>query len=172
MPPMGGPALHISEVQDTRFQEREWTVQRVGWVLLVAFVVAALLGFLGPGPLSHSQAESTNGTIHAEYYRFVRLGGAGTVTVTVAPSAIGPDSMDVWWNGSYLDETKVEGVTPEPDTVTAIGGRVRYTFAAESSDRPVVVTFDLTPDGMGSKSAEVAVGDGAEHLTFDQFVYP
>jgi hypothetical protein len=47
---MGGPALHISEVQDTRFQEREWTVQRVGWVLLVAFVVAALWGSWARGP--------------------------------------------------------------------------------------------------------------------------
>jgi hypothetical protein len=101
-----------------------------------------------------------------------RLRGGCAVTVTVAEAAVRDGSVDLWWNSSYLDEMTVDGVTPEPDTVTAIGGRVRYSFAAEAGEGPLTVTFDLTPDGMGPQRAEVAVADGDEQLTFDQLIYP
>lgn len=38
-----------SEEQQT-FQRREWTVQRYGTVVLLAFIFAGLLGLLGAGP--------------------------------------------------------------------------------------------------------------------------
>lgn len=164
--------METGEVQDTRFQEREWQVQRVGWGLLFLGIVAALLGVFGPGPLSLSTAQSTGQAVQAQYYRFARLGGQGTVTVTVAEAGVRDGAVDVWWNGAYLDEMTVNGVTPEPDSVTAIGGRVRYRFAAEPRGGPLSFTFDLTPDGTGSKHAEVAVAEGIERLTYQQFIYP
>jgi hypothetical protein len=62
-------------------------------------------------------------------------------------------------------------VTPKPDSVTAIDGRVRYRFLAEPGDQ-LTVTFDITPDGVGAKRAEIAVADGTQRVTYDQFIYP
>lgn len=163
--------MEIGEAQDTRFQEREWRVQRAGWVALAVFVIGATLGLFGPGPLSLSSVASSEGTLQVQYYRFARLGRDAMVTVTVAPDVVSDGVVDVWWNSPYLDEMKVNGVTPEPDTVTGIDERVRYAFAAQPGDE-LTITFDLTPDGMWSKRAEIAVGDGTERVTYDQFIYP
>lgn len=78
----------------------------------------------------------------------------------------------MWWNASYLGEMRIEHVAPQPDSVTAVGDRVRFRFAAEAGGAPLELTFDLTPDGMWSKRAEIAVADGREPLTFDQLIYP
>jgi hypothetical protein len=161
--------LELGEVQDTRFQEREWHAQRIAWLVLFVVIVGAALGLLGPGPLSLSQAQSPDDAVQAEYYRFARRGGDGTVTVTVA--AFLDWNVDVWWNSAYLEEMTVNGVTPEPDSVTAIDGRVRYRFLAEPGDQ-LTVTFDITPDGVGAKRAEIAVADGTQRVTYDQFIYP
>lgn len=165
--------METGEVQDTRFQEREWQLQRAAWGLLFLGVVASLLGaFGGPGPLSLSMARSTGQAIQAQYYRFARLGGEGPVTVTVTEAGVRDGTVDVWWNSAYLDQMAVNSVTPEPESTTAIGDRVRYRFAAEPREGPLTFTFDLTPDGIGSKHAEVAVADGTQRLTYRQFIYP
>lgn len=164
--------MQTGEVQDLRFQRREWRIQRVGWLLMFGFVVAGLLGVFGPGPLSLSTAESADRSVVVEYYRFARMGGPGTVTVTVGPDLVRDGTVDVWWNAAYLDEMRIEDVAPEPESVTAVGDRVKFGFAAESGGAPLDFTFDLTPDGMWSKRAEIAVADDRAQLTFDQFIYP
>ena len=42
---------------DLNFQRRSWAMQRFAWVVLALFILAALLGLFGPGPLSQTRAE-------------------------------------------------------------------------------------------------------------------
>ncbi len=38
--------------QDLDFERHTWTVERIGWLAMAAVGLAALAGWLGPGPLS------------------------------------------------------------------------------------------------------------------------
>jgi hypothetical protein len=55
---------------DLEFQRRVWRVPRVGWLIIGAAVVAALLGLFGTGPLS--RASTDGGGLTVEYDRFAR----------------------------------------------------------------------------------------------------
>lgn len=39
----------LESEENLAFQERQWVVQRVAWVVVLALLVAGLLGLLGPG---------------------------------------------------------------------------------------------------------------------------
>ncbi len=42
----------LEVAQDRTFQRRSWTIQRVGWVVMLLVAAAALAGLTGSGPLS------------------------------------------------------------------------------------------------------------------------
>jgi hypothetical protein len=67
------------------FHQREWRLQRIGWGLLALFLLLALGGLFGDGPLSHSRDASAAGSV--EYERFVRDGLATELIVTPASAA-------------------------------------------------------------------------------------
>ena len=45
------------------FQRLEWRIQRVGWVLWAAIVIAACAGLMGRGPLSATEASAPDGSL-------------------------------------------------------------------------------------------------------------
>jgi len=48
---------------DIAYQQREWRVQRIGWVAMALIVVAALLGASGSaGPLATARATASDGS--------------------------------------------------------------------------------------------------------------
>src|SRR5688572_7914845 len=56
--------------EELPMHERSWVIQRVGWVLIILFVLAAAAGLFGDGILS--KKKSTSGNATAEYERFAR----------------------------------------------------------------------------------------------------
>ena len=58
--------------EDLPFQRRAWVAQRIGWVLMALFVLAAAVGLLGAGPLSHARID-VPGLMTLEYERFARF---------------------------------------------------------------------------------------------------
>jgi hypothetical protein len=56
---------------DIEFQRRVWRVQRIGWLIIAAVIVAALLGVFGGGPLSRAAVQGDG--LRLEYERFARL---------------------------------------------------------------------------------------------------
>jgi hypothetical protein len=56
---------------DLEFQRRVWAAQRIGWIAIGAFVIAALVGVFGQGPLSSAAAGGN--ALRIEYERFARL---------------------------------------------------------------------------------------------------
>lgn len=85
--------LHVSD--HTTFQQREWKAQRAGWVLMALLLIAALLGLLGPGPLSWSTATAAEGLVRVDYQRFAHTEADDLLTVTIAPGTTSGGSVDV-----------------------------------------------------------------------------
>lgn len=157
--------------QDLRFQEREWTIQRFGWAVILLLIVLALLGLFSTGPLSTATAGDTDGPLAVDYQRFVRHDGRSTLTVRVDSDQVTADEVEIWLTDTYFDKVEVQQITPDPQEVRAGDGRLVYTFAVEDMTQPFQASFSLRPQHIGRLSAEVGVTDGSS-VGFDQLSYP
>ena len=161
--------LQIGE--DVPFQYREWTFERVGWVVMAVLAVAAVLGLFGTGPLSTAMAGGAGDALRVEYERFDRLASPTTLRVQVGAGAADQGQVRVWIDQAYLDRVQIERIEPEPAETEAGPGRTVYTFAVEDPERPIAVTFHLTHQSIGRPNARIGLVDGPT-LRFNQLVYP
>ena len=155
--------------QDLDFQRREWAVQRLGWAVVALILVAALLGLLGPGPLSRGTAEE--GPLRVGYQRFERKHAPTKLRIAAAPGAAPQGQLRLWLDRRYLAGVEVQQIEPEPDRVEVAGDRVVFTFEVAEPDRPSEVVVPLEHDAWGVKTARVGLVDGPD-LAFRQVVYP
>src|SRR5215203_1974081 len=95
--------------QDLAFQYREWRVQTIARVLFALFILAALLGVFGSGPLS--RAEWSAGNASVEYPRFARLDRTMEYRFDV-PAQDGRASLVL--PNELLERVTIESWAPEP----------------------------------------------------------
>lgn len=164
-----GSDLEIS--QDLTFQRRSWAVQRCGWVLLALFILAALLGLFGPGPLSRAMAGQQDGPLWAEYHRFWRLQSPMSLRLHFGPDATRHGQVRVWLSRSYLEAMSVQHVTPQPQRVEAGPERLTYVFTLSTPARPTAVTFHLEAEAPGSVPGQAGLENGPV-VSFRHFIYP
>lgn len=156
--------------QDLVFERRVWVFQRVGWAVMTAAVLAALLGLLGPGPASSARAGTPDGTLASEYSRFVRASAETRLSVSFGRGAVQGEEVRLWIDRRYLEQASIERVTPEPASVEVGGDRLVYVFSAAAGESGQV-TFSLTPRAFGRWRARIGV-EGGPTLAFGQFVFP
>lgn len=154
--------------QHLRFQRREWVAQRVAWFAGLLLLVAAVLGLLGPGLLTH--ASSRAGPLEVEYDRVVRRGGEADLGVLIDGRAVAGSTVRVLVDGGYLDDVTVNSITPEPDQATSTDEGVEYSFSVVPG-RDFAVTFSLVPDALWSSGGELRLPDGTS-VQFSQFFLP
>jgi hypothetical protein len=157
--------------QDLRFQRRSWAIQRVGWFAMAVVVAAAVLGYLGEGPLSDARARSGDGAYEVEYARYTRYRSPDTLRVFIEEGAVEGDQARVSFGRGYFDGVEVESVFPEPDSVEVDGDEVVYLFKLGDQGAPATVIFSVMYDDVGRKRARVGL-DGHSAVSFSQFIYP
>jgi hypothetical protein len=146
---------------DIEFQRRAWTVQRVGWLVIAAIIVGALLGIFGDGPLSRAAVERDG--LRLEYERFARLQQSTRLLVELTKTGPG----EIAFNRGYLESFRIEQITPEPREVETSGEWLVYRFGGSGTS---TVIFHLLPEKFGSAAgAARAYGNS---LAFRQFIYP
>lgn len=155
--------------QDLAFQRREWMVQRVGWWVLVSFVLAALAGLFGGGPLSRARA-GTVGRFSIEYERFGRVGATSLVTVRDHAALGARASSELRIARSYFDSVSIERVTPEPGQIEIGEADVVLRFETQQEGPALTVVLEIKPRRAGLHRAAFANGQGAE-LSFSQLTY-
>jgi hypothetical protein len=161
----------LEVAQDLEFQRRQWTVQRVGWVVLLAVLAAALAGLLGRGPLSSRTAATPDGSLRVEYDRFVRRRDPTTLRFQLMPPADRAGDVRLGIDRSYLRGVQVRQITPQPDRVEAGPDRHIFVFRVIDPHEPTGVVFHLEPDEMGSFEGRMGL-DGGEAVLVRQFAYP
>lgn len=140
------PGLQLDE--DLRFLRRSWRAERVGWALMSAAVAAALLGLLGPGPLSRGSAGSAESGLSIEYGRLERHEAAYELRLQFAPGASSDGRLRLKIGTSYLEKARLQRVDPEPESVIAAGESTTFVFktAAGGQQSRVVLRFEPHPD--------------------------
>jgi hypothetical protein len=147
------------------FHRREWRIQRIGWVLIALFLVLAVGGLFGNGPLSRAHTDDGAGRI--DYERFTRYGSSTDLVVTPVASAHGVNRVAI--SGDYLEAFRIERITPEPAAVRMTGASIVYEFASAAPGASI--SFHIRPQRLWRHSATVTI-DGGTPLHVSQLTYP
>ena len=160
--------LEIGE--DEAFERRSFTVQRAGWVLMAALVVAAAAGLFGSGPLARATAAAP-GAFTIEYERLTRYQSEQTLHVHLEPAVTRSPETRLWVNREFLDSSRIDTVVPAPLRVEGRADRLDYVFhMARPGDR-LVIAFNIQAEQIGLVAGRIGVNDTHE-LAFRQLVYP
>jgi hypothetical protein len=153
------------------FQRTGWKVDRVGWAVMFAVILAALGGLFGNGFLGATTIATTDGSLQLTYDRFGRYGADSTLTARLSEGALREGEWRLAIARGYLEGMAIDNIEPEPDTVEGENGALVYTFtASETSD--IVVTFDMTGDSVGSVHGTARLAGSLQSVSFNQFFFP
>ena len=161
--------MELQSEERQTFQRREWTVQRFGTLVLVAFIVAGFLGLLGAGPLATTTSSSSQGMVTVEHDWIVRANAETTMHVRIAPEAVENDTVTLEFTGPWVSGVDLESISPDPVEQHAIPDGTALTFMVEPSS-DIDVSLTLVPQELFQREAQVTVGD--ETVSFNQFVLP
>ena len=155
------------------FRRRVWQAQRVAWALMALFLLGALVGLLGSGPLSPTSVTSADGAVRVEYERFLRRDTRTTLRVHLRPANGEASTLALWLARPYLEAMKVDSVLPSPRRVQGAGDRITWGFevSAREPRELLTVTIHLLPEGSGMRWAGVGLEAGSG-VRFRQWVYP
>ena len=154
---------------DPRFLRRERQVTKLGWVLLMLFVLAGLLGLLGPGPLSSTTAGAAGDAVQLEHERVVHLDSAHQLTLLLDGGAAADGTLSVELTGSWVSGVDVQSVNPHPDAEKLVPGGTVFEFTVEEAG-PAEVVLSFRPQQLGRLTL-TAEADGST-VTAHQFVLP
>lgn len=161
--------LDLEIRQNARFQQREWRLERVGWLLMAVFILAGLIGILGPGPLSWATADSEAGTFQVEYQRVGHNEADDSVRFLFSEDAIEDGKVTLELTGSWVSGIDVSGISPEPSAQYAIPDGIALDFdVLQPGDISVALTFRAQDYWM--LDAEATVGE--DSTSFTQLVLP
>ena len=148
-----------------RFYEREWLIQRIGWTVLVLFLLVGAAGLLGKGPMAHDSIALPSGTLGFERFARRHAPTEWVIDYSTAPSG---GSFEFAISSAYLSKFEVKAITPEPEKTEMKAGEVSFTFAAQSDGR---VVFHLDPQTMGIARGTIRIDDAAA-IPLRQVIYP
>ena len=157
--------------QDLNFQRRSWTLERAGWVVMILLLIAALLGLLGPGPLSSATAGDPDSALWVEYNRFERYHAPTTLRAHIGLGAARGGKVRLWLSRGFVESTEIHHIYPDPEVVEAGTDRFTYVFAAPDESKPVVITYQFESQKYWGQAARIGLDAGPE-LEFSQFIYP
>jgi hypothetical protein len=157
--------------QDLLHQQREWRIERIGWVVAVLILLAALAGLLGPGPVSSGTAGEKGSALWVEYDRLARYEAPGQLRIHLGPDAARDGKVRLALSRSYIENLEVLHIDPRPERVEATSDRFIYTFNVPEAPQGTAVTYHFEANTFGRNGSILAV-EGGPQLHFTQFVYP
>lgn len=155
--------LHVHE--DVTFTEREWCFERCGWVFLGVIIVAALLGAFGSGLLSEQRVRTADEAISVTHSRIVRRQTAEILEIQFHHSGQ-PHAVSL--SETLAKAWRIEGITPEPESVIPGEGRTTYHFHGNG---PARVTFVYQSEQVGPVQGTLEFSP-EQTITLGQFSLP
>jgi hypothetical protein len=162
--------LEISE--DMNYQRRTWIVERAGWIVLGATLLAALLGLFGGGGfVASAEVATDSGALSMHYDRFWRVESPTHLRVVVRPAAENDSAVRIWIARDYLEALSLTATTPQPDRVATAADRYVFEFPLADPGEAATIVLDVEPREPGRLRGEIGV-EGGDSLSFSQFIYP
>jgi len=157
--------------QDEAFQNREWRLQRLAWVVWGVILVAALAGVLGPGPLSRTETTSPDGQVTVAYDRFVHYHHPEKLQVTLSTPDTSDEDLRLQLSQSLIDRVAIRRIEPEPVERQLVSDGAVYVFRREPGAQRTKIIFYLEFDKIGDGAGNLRL-TGGDPVELRQFVYP
>lgn len=138
--------------EDEHFQRRVWIAQRVGWVALGGFVMLALAGGLGDGPLAAIEDTSSDGALRVRHDAVTRQDSAMHWHIAM------PDGSHALRIASdTLPDIELQNIQPAPARQSRDEGSFTLHFDRTAGETRLV-TLTLLPAVPGLTDFTVASG--------------
>jgi hypothetical protein len=157
--------------QDLEFQRRDWRAQRIGRMVLIAIVVAALAGAFGGGPIRPSSVQSPDGKIRVDYERIARHASSQRLRVHIGPRAPGDSVVDLWIDQEFMHGLTIGEISPQPVQTRAGDQRLIYRFHLADPSRSADVVFQADADKLWARHGVIGIVSG-DSVQLRQFVLP
>ena len=157
--------------QDLKFERRSWRVERIAWLVGALILVAALLGFLGPGPLGKATAASADKSLSVDYFRMERYEAPVELRISVNGALAKDGELRLWIDRQFVEAVEIKRIDPEPEHSEINGERFVYVFKTAAAPATIKLFFHLEPNKFGKTPAQIGIVDGPE-LQFSQFYLP
>lgn len=157
--------------QDIRFEKRDWTFQRIGWIGMLLVALAALAGLLGPGPLTRMTAGQKDSALWVEYYRFERVEAPTDLKINIGPGAASGSELRLWIDRGYVENAEIEELSPEPNRYEAGPDRMIYIYGLADPSKATAIRVRFRGQQPGSREGKLGIEGGPE-VSFGQFFYP
>lgn len=161
--------MELHSEEHLKFQRREWTVQKIGTVGLVAFIIAGFMGLLGAGPLATTSRTSTEGLVEVTFDRVIRSNSDDRLIFTFAPEAVEDGAVTLELTGDWTNGMDLDVITPDPIEQQAIPNGLAMTFKADDSHE-TQVTIPFVAREHFTHEGEVTVN--GDSVVIKQFVLP
>jgi hypothetical protein len=151
-----------------QFQRWEWRIQRVAWCIGIVLLLAAAMGFLGPGLASSRKRSNEEGSLTLQFDRFARHHSPGVIDAEIS---IAQPRFELEVSTSFLREVQVVRIEPPPlQTKLGDEGAV-YVFEKISGAAAVHVQFHVNYEHCGEAEGFVQLLNH-KPVKLTQFVYP
>lgn len=148
---------------DISFQKKFWHIERVFWGLLFLFILAALSGVFGKGPVSETSRRLAN--LNITYNRFLRYGNDSKIKIILPPGS----RPVVGISKEYIDKIDSISFTPAPERSYYANNQIRYIFMVdERQPSEIIVSFKPAARGLLKGYIE----HNNIYINFSQFIYP
>ena len=156
--------------KNLRRQTWEWAVERISWFLVAAVLILALLGFLGPGPLGVRNVASVDGDLSVRCYAVVHY-EAPTELLVYFRSSPQSKMARLTLSRSFTDETVLEGITPEPESVEMHDNEIVYNIRIHDAGERRTIVYRYRHTAFGRIAYSVGLL-GGPIVRINQFVCP
>lgn len=152
-----------------RWQRIEWRIQRLGYALLLALVIAGACGLFSKGFLSDRTLASPGGGVQVEYERFARQ--QSDVAMTIRLHAPRASQYRVTLSGDGVDNFQLQSVQPQPLRAESDAHALTLWYQTDTLNHDVTLWLGGQPQSPGQYHFTVSDGEGTQ-VQFTQWVYP
>jgi hypothetical protein len=135
--------LEIDE--DFRHHLRAWRMKRASWAFMAVLLLAALAGFLGPGPFSKANAQNASG-LFLEYERLVRYNAPAHLHLKVPG---GRGNLELSVPAHFIKQIELEDIQPAPKETRLSGEKHTWIFPRQEASSELMINY--RPQGFGKK---------------------
>jgi hypothetical protein len=156
-------------------ERTHWLAQRLGWALIGAGLLLAVLGLFGNGIFTDATTTASSGGIEVklEYSRFARIRSPERIEIEIN-AAEAQGSLAITLSQEFADAISLDGIIPEPDQTSISPDGPTYEWTVEDWSDGVRVAIEYKPDRWRSVDGLILVeaGDRTQSVSFTQFVFP
>lgn len=147
----------------------EYIFRQVGFVILLAIIVAALVGLFSQGVVSSVEKINATKSVRLDYERFGRRQTESRMQLTFLVKAAGKSTINLTTENSNAYEPG--SVWPQPDSMYSRGRTLYIVYDALKTGDNITVWIFITPSRAGKWNNVIHVNN-EPGIQFWQFIYP